>query len=61
MAKMEQPNWAALNKLINSGNLAEFWETYANYLEQTGLISTARTTIHRAARATALTLCPPTK
>ena len=53
MAKMEQPDWVALNKLIDSGNLAVFWATYANYLHSTGIISNARIVIHRAAVLTA--------
>jgi len=53
MAKMEQPDWVALNKLLDNGHLAAFWATYANYLHSTGIISHARIVIHRAAALTA--------
>jgi hypothetical protein len=49
MAKIEQPDWVALNKLLDNGNIATFWATYANYLHSTGVISNARIVIHRAA------------
>lgn len=51
--KIKQPDWNALNKLVEQKELAKFWSEYAQYLEETGIYSNARIVLHKAAQATA--------
>ena len=51
--KMEQIDWREFLKLLEAGELGEFWEQYAAYLERSGIVSNARLVLHRAAKLSA--------
>lgn len=51
--KAPQPDWAALNALVENNDLGTFWATYAKYLQESGIYSNARIVLFKAALATA--------
>lgn len=53
MKKEERFDWRAGNALLDCGDVEEFWKLYSEYLERVGIISQARTVLHRAAKMTA--------
>ncbi len=56
MAYTEQQWWLVLAQLLNKGDLTTFWATYATYLKERNIISTARQILYNAALQTFMRL-----